>query len=249
MKKEEALALHLADNNLILGQRLAEWCGHGPVLEEDIALSNMALDYIGQATLLFKHVAETSGDTKTEDDWAFLRDAWDYKNFLALELPNGDYAFTIARQYLYSEWYNLYLTELSKSSNTFLQEFALKSVKEVRYHLQHGRDWVLRMGDGTEESHARIQKAVNDIWNYTGEWFIPNTNDTELSASGICPNVESLHQTWMENVQATLNEATLQMPVSGWMHKGGREGKHTEHLGHLLSELQFVQRAYPNSKW
>jgi len=114
MKKEEALALHLADNNLILGQRLAEWCGHGPVLEEDIALSNMALDYIGQATLLFKHVAETSGDAKTEDDWAFLRDAWDYKNFLALELPNGDYAFTIARQYLYSEWYNLYLTELSK---------------------------------------------------------------------------------------------------------------------------------------
>jgi ring-1,2-phenylacetyl-CoA epoxidase subunit PaaC len=249
MKKEEALALHLADNNLILGQRLAEWCGHGPVLEEDIALSNMALDYIGQATLLFKHVAENSGDAKTEDDLAFLRDAWDYKNFLALELPNGDYAFTIARQYLYSEWYNLYLTELSKSSNTFLQEFALKSVKEVRYHLQHGRDWVLRMGDGTEESHARIQKAVNDIWSSTGEWFIPNTNDTELAASGICPNVESLHQTWMENVQATLNEATLQMPVSGWMHKGGREGKHTEHLGHLLSELQFVQRAYPNSKW
>lgn len=249
MKKEEALALHLADNNLILGQRLAEWCGHGPVLEEDIALSNMALDYIGQATLLFKHVAETSGDAKTEDDWAFLRDAWDYKNFLALELPNGDYAFTIARQYLYSEWYNLYLIELSKSSNTFLQEFALKSVKEVRYHLQHGRDWVLRMGDGTEESHARIQKAVNDIWNYTGEWFIPNTNDADLSSTGICPNVESLHQTWMENVQATLNEATLQMPVSGWMHKGGREGKHTEHLGHLLSELQFVQRAYPNSKW
>jgi len=249
MKKEEALALHLADNNLILGQRLSEWCGHGPVLEEDIALSNMALDYIGQATLLFKHVAESSGDTKTEDDWAFLRDAWDYKNFLALELPNGDYAFTIARQYLYSEWYNLYLTELSKSSNTFLQEFALKSVKEVRYHLQHGRDWVLRMGDGTEESHARIQKAVNDIWNYTGEWFIPNANDTELSASGICPNVENLHQSWMEKVQATLNEATLQMPVSGWMHKGGREGKHTEHLGHLLSEMQFLQRTYPNSKW
>lgn len=249
MKKEEALALHLADNNLILGQRLSEWCGHGPVLEEDIALSNMALDYIGQATLLFKHLAEASGDTKTEDDWAFLRDAWDYKNFLALELPNGDYAFTIARQYLYSEWYNLYLTELSKSSNTFLQEFALKSVKEVRYHLQHGRDWVLRMGDGTEESHARIQKAVNNIWSYTGEWFIPNTNDTDLSAMGICPNVESLHQIWMENVQATLNEATLQMPVSGWMHKGGREGKHTEHLGHLLSEMQFLQRTYPNSKW
>jgi ring-1,2-phenylacetyl-CoA epoxidase subunit PaaC len=249
MKKEEALALHLADNNLILGQRLSEWCGHGPVLEEDIALSNMALDYIGQATLLFKHVAENSGDAKTEDDLAFLRDAWDYKNFLALELPNGDYAFTIARQYLYSEWYNLYLTELSKSSNIFLQEFALKSVKEVRYHLQHGRDWVLRMGDGTEESHGRIQKAINEIWNYTGEWFIPNANDTELSATGIFPNVESLHQTWMENVQATLNEATLQMPVSGWMHKGGREGKHSEHLGHLLSEMQFLQRAYPNSKW
>lgn len=249
MKKEEALALHLADNNLILGQRLSEWCGHGPVLEEDIALSNMALDYIGQATLLFKHLSEASGDTKTEDDWAFLRDAWDYKNFLALELPNGDYAFTIARQYLYSEWYNLYLTELSKSSNTFLQEFALKSIKEVRYHLQHGRDWVLRMGDGTEDSHARIQKAINDIWNYTGEWFIPNANDTELSVNGICPNVESLHQSWMENVQATMNEATLQMPVSGWMHKGGREGKHTEHLGHLLSEMQFLQRTYPNSKW
>jgi ring-1,2-phenylacetyl-CoA epoxidase subunit PaaC len=249
MKKEEALALHLADNNLILGQRLSEWCGHGPVLEEDIALSNMALDYIGQATLLFKHVAENSGDAKTEDDLAFLRDAWDYKNFLALELPNGDYAFTIARQYLYSEWYNLYLTELSKSSNIFLQEFALKSVKEVRYHLQHGRDWVLRMGDGTEESHARIQKAINAIWNYTGEWFVPNANDTELSAKGICPNVENLHQTWMENVQVTLNEATLQMPVSGWMHKGGREGKHTEHLGHLLSEMQFLQRAYPNSNW
>jgi ring-1,2-phenylacetyl-CoA epoxidase subunit PaaC len=249
MKKEEALALHLADNSLILGQRLSEWCGHGPVLEEDIALSNMALDYIGQATLLFKHLAEASGDTKTEDDWAFLRDAWDYKNFLALELPNGDYALTIARQYLYSEWYNLYLIELSKSSNTFLQEFALKSVKEVRYHLQHGRDWVLRMGDGTEESHARIQKAVNNIWSYTGEWFIPNANDTDLSATGICPNVENLHQTWMENVQATLNEATLQMPVSGWMHKGGRDGKHTEHLGHLLSEMQFLQRTYPNSKW
>lgn len=249
MKKEEALALHLADNNLILGQRLSEWCGHGPALEEDIALSNMALDYIGQATLLYKHVAESSGDAKKEDDLAFLRDAWDYKNFLALELPNGDYAFTIARQYLYSEWYNLYLTELSKSNVAFLQEFALKSVKEVRYHLQHGRDWTIRMGDGTEESHMRIQKAIDTLWNYTGEWFMLHSNDVELSASGICPNVEMLHQSWMEKVQATLNEATLQMPVSGWMHKGGRDGKHTEHLGHLLSEMQFLQRAYPNSKW
>lgn len=241
--------LHLADNQLILGQRLAEWCGHGPVLEEDIALSNFALDNIGQATLLYKRVAEIEGAGKSEDDYAFLRSEREYFNFLAMELPNGDYAFTIARQYLFAEFYALYLSELTKSKDTFLAEYAVKSLKEVKYHVQHARDWVLRMGDGTEESHHRIQQAVNHIWNFTGEWFMDFETDLELMRSGVVPTNSKLLPEWQNAVQKTCIEATVVMPVSGWMHSGGRNGKHTEYMGHLLTPMQYLQRAYPNSKW
>jgi ring-1,2-phenylacetyl-CoA epoxidase subunit PaaC len=245
----ENYLLHLADNQLILGQRLSEWCGHGPALEEDIALSNFALDNIGQATFLYKHLAGLEGSGKSEDDFAFLRSEREYFNFIALELPNGDYAFTIARQYLFAEFYALYLAELSKSKETFLSEYAVKSLKELKYHVQHARDWVLRMGDGTEESKSRIQNAVNQIWNYTGEWFLDFEADEALRAEGIVPKNSELFAEWQQRVQKTFLEATLVMPLSNWSHSGGREGKHSEHMGHLLTPMQYLQRSFPNSNW
>lgn len=249
MKNEETLALHLADNTLILGQRLGEWCGNGPAIEEDIALTNIALDYIGQTSILYKHLCEAIPDGKDEDDYAFLRTEREYKNFILCELPIGDYAFTIARQYLFSQWYILYLEALQQSSITFFQEFAAKSIKEVRYHLQHGQDWVIRLGDGTEESKSRMQNALNSIWNYSGEMFIDDANDAALVERGVCPANSSLKAAWTNHVEATLAEAGLTVPTSGWMHSGGRKGLHSEHMGHLLSEMQYMQRSYPNSEW
>lgn len=241
--------LRTADNCLIYGQRIAEWCGHGPVLEEDIALSNTALDYLGQATNLLKYAAQIEGKGRTEDDIAFLRDASEFKNLLIVELPNGDYGYTIARQFLFSSFYLLYLEKLCGSKDEFLAGFAAKSIKELKYHVQHAGDWVLRMGDGTEESHQRIQKAINELWEYTPEFFIVDELDNEAISTGIGVDVAALKEQWKQNVSDIITEATLQVPADGWGHKGGRLGKHTEHLGFILSDMQYLQRMYPGAKW
>lgn len=237
--------LHLADNNLILGQRLSEWCGHGPALEEDIALANTALDYLGQATHLFKYAAEIEAKGNDEDHLAFMRDAWDYKNALITELPNGDYAFTTTRQFLYSAWYGFTLQQLAQCDNDFLKGFAEKSIKEVRYHVQHSADWVKRLGDGTEESHTRMQNAINEIWSYTGELFL--TADFEQDLGFV--NYDRVKEQWTRLVSDVFAEATLQVPADQWMQKGGKTGRHTEHLGFILAEMQYLPRAYPGAKW
>jgi len=237
--------LHLADTTLILGQRLSEWCGHGPALEEDIALTNTALDYLGQATNLYKYAAELEGQGRDEDQLAFLRDAWNYKNHLICELPNGDYAYTIARQFFFSAWYGYTLQQLMNCSDEYIKAFAEKSIKEVRYHLQHSADWMKRLGDGTEESHSRLQKAVNEIWTFTGELLTPASYETELNWI----NHEEVKSNWLALVSATLKESNIEMPADQWMQRGGKDGKHTEHLGFILAEMQFLPRAYPNAKW
>lgn len=241
--------LTIADTLLILGQRLSEWCGHGPAIEEDIALSNVALDYIGQATSLYKEIAQRDGQGKTEDDYAFLRDAWEFRNVLMVEIPNGDYAKTIARQFVFSTWYYHFLEQLEKSSDEFLQGFAQKSIKEVRYHFQHSRDWILRLGGGTEESHLRLQNAVNELWEFTGELLMNSSHEAKALELSIGVDNVVLKDTFDRIVAAVFQEAGIVIPEGIWMQKGGKEGKHSEHLGFILAEMQFLQRAYPNSKW
>ena len=241
--------LTIADSLLILGQRLSEWCGHGPAIEEDIALSNVALDYIGQATSLYKEIALKENVGKSEDDYAFLRDAWEYRNALIVEITNGDYAKTIARQFVFSTWYYHFLEALEKSNDTFLQGFAQKSIKEVRYHFQHSRDWILRMGGGTEESHRRLQNALNELWEFTGELMTNSAHEVDAISKGIGVDNVALKDTFDRIVSAVFQEANVSVPADVWMQKGGKEGKHSEHLGFILAEMQFLQRAYPNSKW
>lgn len=241
--------LRLADDTLILGQRLSEWCGHGPILEEDIALSNIALDYVGQSTNVYKHIASLNADGKDEDAIALTRMESEYVNALILELPNGDYAHTIARQYFYSSFYLLFLEQLKSSSDGFLSGFAEKSIKEVKYHLQHATDWMLRLGDGTPESHSRMQHAVNSLWPYLGELFQDDDVDGQSVKEGWGVIRESLKTAWMDRMNAVFSEATLQVPTEAWHHSGGRKGRHTEHMGYLLAEMQFLQRAFPGAKW
>lgn len=241
--------LRIADNCLIHGQRIAEWCGHGPILEEDIALSNTSLDYIGQATNVYKHAAELEGNGRDEDQLAFLRDAPEFKNVLLLELPNGDYSYTIAKQFLFSSWYYFFLEKLTQSSDDFLKAFAEKSIKEVKYHVQHSRDWVLRMGDGTEESHQRISKSIQELWEYTPELFEMDDVDQQMLSEGKGVDLKALHASWYQLVTDTLKEATIGIPADGWGHSGGKKGRHSEYLGFILAEMQFLQRAYPNAKW
>ena len=239
----------IADTTVINGQRLAEWCGHGPVLEEDIALTNHALDYLGQATMAYRHIAELDGKGHDEDHYAFLRDTKDFRNLLITELPVGDYGFTVARQFVFSSWYYLFLQELVKSKDAFLSAFGEKSIKEVRYHVQHASDWVKRLGDGTEESHARMQKAINDIWDFTGEMFDMDEVDQTALAIGIGVDNAALRAEWRKNVEAVLTEATLTTPADGYSQRGSKQGKHTEHLGFILADMQFLQRTYPGAKW
>ena len=252
MTSNEALfdfTVRQADNCLILGQRLGEWCGHGPVLEQDIALTNIALDLIGQSRSLYQYAAQVQGQGKTEDDLAYLRDAWDFRNFLLLEQPNKDFAVTIARQFYIDCFHYLFYTELSKSSDDQLKAIAMKSIKEVTYHRKWSTDWILRLGDGTEESHQRIQKAVEDLWPYTGEFFENNETDTIVISGGVIGDVSALKLPWEQYIKEVMTEATLTIPDSEWMHSGGKNGQHTEHLGYILADLQFLQRAYPDSKW
>jgi ring-1,2-phenylacetyl-CoA epoxidase subunit PaaC len=241
--------LRLGDDSLILGHRLSEWCGHGPVLEEDIALTNIALDLIGQTNLLLDYAGQLENKGRTADDLAFLRFDKDYKNLLLVEQPNGDFGMTIMRQFLFDAFRVPLFRALQSSADETLAGIAEKSLKEASYHLKHSSEWVIRLGDGTDESHRRIQDALNDLWRYTAELFYADEVDSELTQRGIVPNEEEIKKEWELNVNNVLREATLTIPANNWKFEGGRKGLHSEHLGYILAELQYMQRAYPYMEW
>jgi ring-1,2-phenylacetyl-CoA epoxidase subunit PaaC len=251
-KKNEALMLYvlrLADNCLVLGHRLSEWCGKGPQLEEDIALINIALDQIGRARALYDYAALLQGLGKSQDDLAYRRDAWDFKNNLLTEQTNGDYAKTIVRSYLYDAFASLQYRRLADSSDETLRAIAEKSNKEIAYHFSHSREWLIRLGDGTSESHLRTQQALDELWKYTGDLFTVTPQDEDLIKQGLIPDLSELKNTWLNLVQSSVEEACLKLPAGTFMQSGSQEGKHTEHLGYLLAEMQFLQRAYPDAIW
>lgn len=241
--------LQQADNSLVLGQRLAEWCGHGPVLEQDIAMTNISLDLIGQARLLYQYAAELQGEGKSEDDLAYLRDAWDYKNVLLVEQPNGDFAHTIFRQFLYDTFSSLFYESLMQSSDERLQSIAAKSHKESLYHVKWSADWVLRLGDGTEESHQKMQDAVNVLWNYKDEIVTPSETDQKAFEENWGVDLSQIKVRRDDHIRNVVTEATLEIPDNAYSHTGGKEGRHSEHLGYILADLQFLQRAYPGLEW
>ena len=241
--------LRLGDDSLIIGHRLSEWCGHGPILEEDIAMTNIALDFVGQTSSLLQLAGEVEGKGRTNDDLAFLRFDREYKNLLLLEQPNTDFGFTMMRQFLFDAYRKPLFERLMKSGNKQLAGIAEKSLKETKYHLRHSSEWVIRLGDGTEESHERIQESLNTLWRYTGELFYSDEVDAELTANGILPSMESLEIEWKKTVDEVFAEATLTIPESPWKFEGGRKGQHSEHLGYILTELQYMQRAYPGMEW
>ncbi len=245
----EKYVLRLADNALILGQQLGEWCGHGPVLEQDIALTNVALDLIGQSRMLYQYAAELCGDGSTEDDLAMKRDVFDFYNVLLVEQPNGDWGNTIVRQFFY-DTYNYFLYDfLCNSTDNRIAEIARKSIKEIAYHAQFSAEWVIRLGDGTEESHQRVQASVNDLWNYTGEMFTPDQLDKDMYELGIAPDLQEIGKAWRKKIDEILDIASLKKPDNEFFHTGGKVGEHGETLGFILAELQFMQRAYPEMKW
>lgn len=241
--------LRLGDNALILGQRLSEWCGHAPELELDIALTNIALDHIGHTRLLFQYAAELEGKGRDEDDIAYLRDAWEFKNVLLVEQPNDDFAHTIVRSFLFDVHNYLFYKELQKSSNAQLSAIAEKVSKELHYHLRFSTDWMIRLGDGTDESHQRMQEALDDLWMYRTELHTPNETDRQLAEAGVGVDLERILPLYDAKVAEVIQEATLSIPTDPSRQYGGKDGKHTEHLGHLLAELQWMQRAYPNMEW
>jgi len=241
--------LRRADDALILGHRLSEWCGHAPMLEEDMALANMALDLLGQARELFSYAAQVEGRGNDEDKFAYLRDVRQYRNLLLLEQPNGDFAHTLVRQFFYSAFADLYWRAMMQSSDATLAAIAAKSEKESAYHLRHSSEWMLRLGDGSAESHRRVQAAVDALWAFTGEMFEADNSERALIKAGIAVDPATLHQRWQNTVADIAGDATLLLPKSGWMQQGGRSGRHSEHLGHLLSELQSMQRTFPGATW
>ena len=241
--------LHLADNSLILGQRNAEWCGHGPVLEQDIAITNISLDLIGQARNFYQHAATLIGDGATEDTLAYLRKEREFKNCLLVEQPNGDWAQTILRQFFFSQYQYLLFQQLENSKDEQLAAIAEKSIKEVTYHLRWSSEWVIRLGDGAEESHQRIVKAINELWRYTGELFEAANYESQTVSEGFAVDVSKLKEQWLNKIKEVFAEATLSVPEKTFMQTGGKEGKHTEHLGYVLTELQYMQRAYPGCEW
>lgn len=252
MTKKEALlkyTLRLADNASILGHRLGEWCGHGPVLEQDIAMTNIALDLIGQARNYYQYAAKTEGIGKTEDDYAYLRDPLDYYNLLLVEQPNGDFAHSIVRQYFFDVFHHLLLTALLDSKDKQLASIAEKAVKEVAYHKKWSGEWVLRLGDGTELSNEKMQHAVNLLWPYTGELFLMDEVDEILVRDKIVPHLDALREQWTNTVRGHFNEANLSLPDSTWTQKGGKQGYHSEHLGYILADMQYLQRTYPGAVW
>jgi ring-1,2-phenylacetyl-CoA epoxidase subunit PaaC len=262
--------LQLADNALILGHRISEWTGHGPVLEQDIAITNTALDHLGQARSLYQYAADTYNQlseedrtdffaspaflnhtqTVTEDTLAYLRDAWDFKNVLLIEQPNGDWAYTVARSFFYDNYSVLLYTSLQNSNDATIAAIAEKSLKESLYHRRWSSEWIIRLGDGTEESKAKIQEAINERWAFSGELFMPSAADTAMLAAGAGADLADLRTKWLAQVNEILSEATLDVPpADAWMQHGGKDGNHSEHLGYILAEMQYMQRAYPGLEW
>ncbi len=251
-----AYTLQLADNALILGQRNSEWCGHGPVLEQDIAITNISLDLIGQARNFYQYAASlinhsdgSAVNPASEDSLAYLRTEREFKNLLLVELPKGDWAQTVLRQFFFSQYQYLLFQQLQFSKDEQIAAIAAKSIKEVSYHLRWSSEWVIRLGDGTRESHDRMEKAMNELWAYTGEMFEPAGYEKEMAVES-----EKIKKEWNEKVKVVLEEATLTLPPasekgSGFMHSGGKNGIHTEYMGHLLTELQYMQRDYPGCEW
>ena len=252
--------LHLADNSLILGHRNSEWCGHGPILEQDIAITNMSLDLIGQARNFYQYAAALQNSERvlasggnlvpvTEDSFAYFRNSEEFKNILLVELPKGDWAKTILRQFLFSCWQNLLFQKLTESNDQQISAIVTKALKEIAYHLRWSSEWVIRLGDGTEESRMRMEKAIDELWSYTGEFFVPANYELEILNIGTGTDVSLLKEGWMQNIQKVFLEAGLTIPSVSTVHTGGKEGKHTEHLHQLLSELQSVARAHPTATW
>ncbi len=241
--------LGIADNSLILGQRLGELCGHGPNLETDIACTNISLDLLGQVRNYYQYAAKIAEDGRSEDDIAMLRKEREYLNLLLVEQPNTNFAYTIGRQFLFDIYHLLFLNELQKSKDLTLSAIAVKSVKEVSYHQRFSSDWIKRLGDGTDESHQKMQDAIDTLWTYTDELFHQTEADKAMVKEGIGVDVAKLKEIYYTKVSEVLQEATLEVPESKWFQKGGKEGIHTEHLGYLLSDLQYMQRTYPNMEW
>jgi ring-1,2-phenylacetyl-CoA epoxidase subunit PaaC len=241
--------LRLGDSCLILSQRLGEWCGHGPILEEDIALTNFALDLLGHARFWLSYAAEFEGAGRDEDQLAFLRDSGEFRNLLLVEQENGDFAETIARQFYFDVWHLAMLDMLRSSTDAQVHAIAEKAAKEVRYHLQRSTDWVIRLGDGTAESKRRIQSAIDLLWMYTGEMFEMDAIDHEMLSCGVGVDLSIVQERWTEHVSKVLDQATLTMPAATWMQRGGKQGIHTERLGYIISEMQIMQRSYPGLQW
>ena len=241
--------LHLADNNLILTQRNGEWCGHGPILEQDIAITNITLDLIGQSRYFYQYAAKLIGENNTEDSLAYLRKEREFKNCLLVEQDNGDWAKTIVRQFFYSAYqYGLY-EKMQLCKDEQLAGIAAKALKEVTYHVSWSSEWVIRLGDGTAESRERMQKAISELWPYTGELFMPSTYETAMFDEGIAPDIPALKESWLEKINKIFEEAGLTIPEKTFMQSGGKNGLHSEQLGYLLTELQYLQRAYPGAEW
>jgi ring-1,2-phenylacetyl-CoA epoxidase subunit PaaC len=241
--------IHLADNALILGHRNSEWCGHGPVLEQDIAITNISLDLIGQARNFFQYAAEIKGGNATEDSLAYLRDVREFRNCLLAEQQNGDWGKTIMRQFFMSNYQHLLYSELQQSSNTHIAAACEKALKEVTYHLKWSSEWVIRLGDGTDESHTRMINAIDELWTYTGELFMPASYEIKAFEAGIAPDISTLKTEWENRVTSVFDEAKLPLPPKGFSQTGGKQGMHTEYLGYILAEMQYLQRTYPASKW
>lgn len=241
--------LRLGDDRLVLGHRLSEWCGHAPILEEDIALANIALDLIGQSSLYLQLAGEVEGKGRSEDSLAYFREAVDFRNLQIVELPVGDFGFTIVRQFLFDAFSFHQLEQLEKSANKELAGIAGKGYKEVRYHLRHSSEWLQRLGDGTEESHARAQKALDDLWRFTPEMFVTDDVDKRLLAAGVAADLRAIEPKWSSMVTDVLSRATLSIPDSPVVMIGAVRGSHTEHLGHMLSEMQIVARSHPGAEW
>lgn len=241
--------LRIGDNALILGQRLSEWCGHGPVIEEDLALTNIALDLIGQARLLLTHAGQLEGKGRDEDQLAFLRVERDYRNVTLLEIPNEDFARTMVRNLLFSAFQSLLWEKLTASTDSGLAAIAEKSLKETRYHFNHAAEWVIRLGDGTAVSHEKTQSALNYLWPYTAEFFTPDNTDDYIASASIGPAWHTLEDAWYAVIHPILEEATLDIPVLTPFRSYGKQGRHSEHMGHLLATMQYMQRTYPGAQW
>ena len=244
-----AYSTRLGDNALVLGQRMIELVAAGPELEEELANANLALDFIGQARLFYTYAGECEGEGRTEDDFAFLRREHEYRNLLLVEQPNGHFGDLVVRRFLFETFYVYLLDALTRCSDEGLSEIAARAVKEIRYHLRHSRQWLLRLGDGTVESHARVQESLDQLWQFTGEMFVPDELDDAMRAACNGPHLEIIEAEWRKDVSDAVAEATLLLPEDGWMASGGKQGRHSEHLGYLLAEMQFLQRSYPGASW